>query len=371
MQKELGKIIKNDIDTFPWRRVVQSGFLLMILWIGIEFIIWVHQLEQGQTPTVSRPPGVEGFLPISALISLRYWILTGVFNTIHPSALVLLLIIMGTAVFLKKGFCSWVCPVGFLSDGLAWIHKKIFDRYLKLPRWIDYPLRSLKYLLMGYFVFAVFVQMNLFDLQKFIYSPYNRVADIKMLKFFAEMSATTFWVLVTLTLLSIAIPYFWCRYLCPYGALLGPLSWLSPFKIRRNADTCIDCEKCSKVCPARINVHKAKTVRSDECHACLSCVAVCPVKDTLYLSAPKNKWKLTSKQYGYILVGMFVVGSTVAHLANRWQNSITDREYQHHIQNLNAPVYFHNRGQVADYPPERYIPQQELKKSKKQENLHE
>ncbi|GAB4370907.1 MAG: 4Fe-4S binding protein [Calditrichia bacterium] len=344
----------------PYRRWVQAGFLAVTLWIGIEFIIFVHQLETGQIPTISRPPGVEAFLPISALISLKYWLMTGVFNTIHPSALVLLLIIVATALFLKKGFCSWVCPIGLLSEGLTWIHQRLFDRQFSLPRWLDYPLRSLKYLLMFFFVYAVFVQMGVVDLQRFIYSPYNKVADIKMLKFFSEMSATTFWVLLILVGLSLLIPYFWCRYLCPYGALLGMLSWLSPFKIHRNKSTCIDCSKCTLVCPAKINVHKAKAVFSDECHACLKCVDVCPVKDTLYFSATTQKVKIPRKVYALIIVLLFLLGTTLARLSGYWQNSITLQEYQYHIQKLDDPLYQHNRGQVPQYEDRRIRGEKEL-----------
>jgi len=87
----------------PYRKFVQFGFLALTLWIGIEFILFVHQLENELPVTTTRPAGAEAFLPISALISLKYWILTGIINTIHPSALILLLIICATAIILKKG----------------------------------------------------------------------------------------------------------------------------------------------------------------------------------------------------------------------------------------------------------------------------
>jgi polyferredoxin len=345
----------------PWRRVIQTGFVLITIWIGFEFVLFVRQLQQGQIPSISRPPGVEAFLPISALISLKYWLLTGIFNTIHPAALVLLLLIGFTALFMKKGFCGWVCPVGFLSEMLARLHIGIFDRQWKLPRLLDYPMRSLKYLLLGFFAYAVFAQMNLDDLHKFIYSPYNKVADIKMLLFFSEMSQTTFWALVILVLLSLGIPYFWCRYLCPYGALLGGLSWLSPFKIHRNRQTCIDCEKCTNVCPAKIIVHKAVTVMSDECHACMNCVDACPVKDTLYLSVSEKRARFPRKIYAAAIVLLFLAGVITARLSGVWQNSISTEEYQNHIRHLNDPDYFHLQGQVPAYDERQSQDHQKLK----------
>jgi polyferredoxin len=369
MQKNIKKTDKFCIQ--PYRFWIQIGFSILTIWVGIEFYVFVTQLEQGINPTVSRPPGVEAFLPISALISFKYWLFTGIYNTIHPSALVLLSIFVLITLILKKGFCSWICPFGLLSDILNKLHRLIFDRQLRLPRWLDYPLRSLKYLVLLFFVYAVFVQMNLMDLKNFIYSPYNRVADIKMLYFFTKMSDTTLWILVLLVGLSLAIPYFWCRFLCPYGALLGAMSWLSPFKIHRNTISCIDCEKCSKVCPAGVKVHKDVTVFSDECHACLHCVDICPVKDTLYLSLTKNRFRVSRKAYAFAIVLIFIVGTSIARLLGIWQNGISHEEYLYHIKNINSFEYHHNRGQVSEYDKEKWQPHSNENKSGFSKNLKE
>jgi polyferredoxin len=322
--------------------------LILTLFVGAKFIYWVYQLENGSIPAVSRPPGVEAFLPISALISLKYWILTGIFNAIHPSALVLLLIFLGTSLLLKKGFCSWICPFGLLSEMLLKVHRFLFKGVYYVWRWVDYPLRSLKYLILLFFVWAVFVQMNVADLHSFIYGPYNKVADIKMLKFFSTMTSTTFWVLLALVVLSIIVPFFWCRYLCPYGALVGGLSWLSPFKVRRNKKTCIDCKECTMACPVNIKVHNSRSVISDECHACLQCVDACPVNDTLYLSFTKQSFKLPRTVYATAIVLIFTLGVFTASVTGHWKNNIPVEEYQYHIQHLNDPQYQHNRGQVPE-----------------------
>ena len=347
----------------PYRRAVQFGFVALTVWIGIEFFIFVSQLERGISPTISRPPGVEVFLPISALISVKYWVLTGIFNLIHPSSLVIFLVIFATGLFLKKGFCSWVCPFGLLSEYLSKVHVTIFDRIRSLPKWLDYPLRSLKYLLLLFFAWAIFVGMDVLQLEKFIYSPYNKVADIKMLKFFTQMSEVTLWSLVILVLLSILIPFSWCRYLCPYGALLGITSWFSPLKIHRNENTCIDCDKCTKVCPARIKVHKASAVFSDECHSCLDCVDACPVKDTLHLSVTKTRFKMPRLAYLAIIVGLFLIATVVANITGYWQNNIPNEEYLEHIKHLDKPSYQHNRGSVPDYETRIIIPKKNIEKT--------
>lgn len=340
---------KDTLRIQPVRLLVQFGFLAVTLWIGIEFVSFVAQLERGQIPTVTRPGGVEAFLPIASLMSLKHWVLTGVFNRIHPAGLVILLIILTMGLFLKKAFCSWVCPIGLFSEYLAKMHKLIFDRPRNLPRWLDYPLRSLKYLLLLFFFWAIFIEMNVAQLENFLYSPYNRVADIKMMKFFSEMSPLTARVLIGLVLMSILVRFFWCRYLCPYGALLGALSWLSPFKIHRNASSCIDCKKCTKVCPANIQVHSARAVFSDECHACLQCVDACPVKDTLYFSISHKRGRMARPILAALVVLLFLGGTSLAKRLGFWQTQISVKEYQYHIRHLDEPQYFHNRGETAEW----------------------
>ena len=341
--------IRNNDQVQIFRRLMQIGFLILVLVIGAQFTLFVHQLETGGSVTVARPPGVEGFLPISALISLKYWVLTGIFNTIHPSALVILLIIATIAILLKKSFCSWICPVGLLSEILASLHKFVFRRTFRVNRWLDYPLRGIKYFLLFFFVSVIFLNMDVPQLEKFIYSPYNHVADIKMLKFFADLSEFSLWVITILFFLSIIVPYFWCRYLCPYGALLGSMSIFSVFKIRRNEASCTDCAKCSKVCPSSIGVHSVLKVSSDECHACLKCVDVCPAEKTLNFSTAFGAKQLTGRNIALTIIAVFLIGTFIARLTGRWQNSITTEQYQQYIDQLHDPKYDHNRGEVPDY----------------------
>ncbi|MGB6031299.1 MAG: 4Fe-4S binding protein [Bacteroidota bacterium] len=333
------------------RSTVQLAFAMLCLWIGIEFYLFMQWgVSGGAEPFFKRPPGAEGFLPISALMSLKYWIQTGVINEIHPSGLFILLAIVAGALLLKKSFCGWMCPVGTLSEGLWMLGKKIFRRNLNVPRWLDYPLRALKYFLLFYFVWAIW-NMDVPSLKAFIYSPYNKMAGVKMFIFFAEISTFAISILVVLMLLSVVIKNFWCRYLCPYGALLGMLSWLSPVKITRNKATCIDCELCTKECPSSITVHKAGRVWSDECMSCLECVQVCPVKDTLQLRVSKESRAMPTWVFGSLVVGLFVAVTGLAVLTGHWQNGISREEYQRRFQQLDSPLYQHSRGDVPEYGP--------------------
>jgi polyferredoxin len=330
---------------------MQFAFILLCVWIGIEFHLFIAWgMSDGQESFVSRPPGVEGFLPISALISLSYWARTGVINAIHPSGLFIFLAIGGLGLLLKKAFCSWLCPVGTLSESLWMLGRRIFGRTFTLPRWLDYPLRSLKYLLLAFFGWSV-LSMDIPSLAAFIYSPYNKMADVKMYLFFADISLAALVTIGVLMLLSMLIKNFWCRFLCPYGALLGALSWLSPFKITRTPSSCIDCALCTKACPANISVHTAHRVWSDECMSCYACVEVCPVKNTLALRAAKKGAEVPSWLFAALVGGVFVAITGLAILTGHWQNGISQEEYARRFRNLDTPVYNHFRGQVPAYGP--------------------
>ena len=338
-------------DSQFFRSTVQLAFLILCLWIGVEFYLFMQWgSSTGQASYVNRPPGAEGFLPISALISLKYWYLTGIVNDIHPAGLFIFISIVAIGLLLKKAFCSWLCPIGTISESLWLLGRKIVGRNLQISRWFDYPLRSLKYILAFFFIYAV-SQMDAGSLKSFIVSPYNRVADIKMYLFFARIGSFALWCMIIIMVLSIFVKSFWCRYLCPYGAFLGSLSLLSPFKIRRNQSTCIDCELCTKACPANINVHQLNKVRSDECSGCLECVAVCPVKETLVMRLPKGSNQMPTWVFGSLVVGVFVAITGLAMLTGKWQNSISKEEYLKRMQNIDSPIYEHFGGNAPEDSP--------------------
>ena len=328
------------------RHLVQAGFLLTILIIGWEFVRWVHGMEQGLA-VGERPPGVEAFLPIAALLSLRHLATTGEVHPVHPAGLAILLLVVGVSVLAKKAFCSWVCPVGTLSEMLAGVSQRLFRRRLSLPRLLDLPLRSLKYLLLAFFVYAVFFQMGPAAVADFLDSPYNRVADVKMLHFFERLSPFALKVILGLVVFSVVVPYAWCRYLCPYGALLGALSLLSPLKVTRHAPSCIDCSLCTKACPSRLPVARLARVSSDECFGCLSCVAACPVPRALRVETPAP-WRRAVRPAAFaaLVVGVFVGGVLLARAAGHWRNPISNGEYAGRIRAIDSPAYAHDKGRV-------------------------
>ena len=133
------------------RRAVQFAFLLLNAAIGVQFILWVRYFESGGTARYfERPAGVDGWLPIAGLMNLRYFLVLGRIPPIHPSAMVLLCVFLLASVLVKKAFCSWLCPVGTVSEYLWKLGRKVFKRNLVMPKWMDVPLRGLKYLLLAF-----------------------------------------------------------------------------------------------------------------------------------------------------------------------------------------------------------------------------
>jgi len=277
------------------RWLVQGAFVLFFVLVGIEFHEFYRQAVSGGPVTAHRPPAVEAFLPLSALMGLKRFLLTGNYDEIHPAGLTILIAAILSSFLARKVFCSWVCPVGGISRALEWVGQKTLwkrsRRVTFVNRGADLALSSLKYLLLAFFFWAIVIGMDKVAIYKFMNSTYNHAADAKMLLFFTEISRTAAITLIVLAALSIVIKHFWCRYLCPYGALLGLVSWASPQRVVRDADTCTDCKACTRACPVEIIVHRKNSVWTPECTGCMSCVAACPVEECLTVTKKgRSSW---------------------------------------------------------------------------------
>jgi polyferredoxin len=313
------------------RRSFQFVFLLWNLYLGATFYFWVRQFETGSYKIgLVRPPGVEGWLPIAGMMNFKYFLLTGRVPSMHPAAMFLLITFVSIAFLFRKAFCSWLCPIGTISEYLWRAGRRIFGRNFQLPWWVDLGLRGLKYLLLGFFLWAV-SSMSAHAIEAFMHSPYGVITDVKMLDFFRSLSETGLIVLGALVVASVLVQNFWCRYLCPYGALLGIASLFSPLRIRREPSACIDCGKCERACPSHLPVDKLVTIQSAECTGCLECVAACPAQGALALSAWHSNrgtritpaWALA---VGVVALLLGVVG--YARHSAHWNTSVPNYVYR-------------------------------------------
>lgn len=315
------------------RRLFQILFLGLNVWIGIQFFLFVRFFETGgQSLRVARPPGVEGWLPIAGLMNLKYLLTTGQIPAMHPAAMFLLAAFLLISLVFRKAFCSWLCPVGTVSELLCNFGRDLLKRNFTLPRWIDLPLRSLKYVLLGLFVYAV-AGMSAAAIAAFLSSPYGLVADVKMLQFFREMSRVTAITLAALLILSLLFKNFWCRYLCPYGALMGLAAIFSPSRIQRDSRRCIGCARCAKACPALLPVDRLAGVRSAECTGCLECIAACPAEGALQMSFARRR-KLPAWLMAAGISVLFLGVVAFAQWNGTWGSDIPDWVYHHLLPRL-------------------------------------
>ncbi len=310
------------------RPVVQIGFVFFSILLGFQFHSFVLSLSGPvYEPVSTRPPAVEAYLPISSLMSLTYFVKTGIANRVHPAGLVIFTVTLVLTLLIRRGFCSWVCPVGTAEEWAYKVGQKLLGRNLSMPKWLDMVLRLLKYALLGFFLYHILL-MPIAALRGFIHGPYNRIADVKMYLFFSNISATALTVIVVLGLLSMFFKNFLCRYLCPYGALLGLLSVLSPATIRRNVDKCISCGRCRQVCPNQIAVDKKEKVKSVECTACFSCIGTCRVNGAIGFSLLREKIGVSVVTYAAIVITAFFFSAQIAQTFNYWQSETPAQTYR-------------------------------------------
>src|SRR5437867_4394791 len=201
-KKKLVRRTERDYSQLV-RRSYQAAFLLLNVWVGGIFYFWVRGLEIGTAATVAEPPaGIEGWLPIAGLMNLKYFLLSGHVPAIHPAAMWLLITFLAMSFLLRKAFCSWLCPIGTISEYLGLLGKKLPKRNFRIWRWLDIPPRGLKYLLLGFFVWAI-SSMSAAAIAGFMQSDYGAVAGVKMLNFFRFLGETGLIVLGVLVVASI------------------------------------------------------------------------------------------------------------------------------------------------------------------------
>ena len=331
----------------PARRIAQWATAGIVVLIGIRFTQWVVPHLDGRWPAVDRPPGVEAFLPIGGMLATRHLLEAGIVDAVHPAGLAIFLGICLMSALVAKSFCSHLCPVGLLSELLGRLGVRLTGRTLTPPRWLDVPLRGRKFVLLGFFVWAIWFAMDARAVAAFLESPYNTVVDAKMWLFFAAPSRLTVAVIGVLVVGSIFVRDLWCRYLCPYGALVGVLGRLAPLKVTRDEELCTGCQGCTRACPAALPVHRLHRVASVECSSCQDCVVACPVKGCLAVRPPQparsRRWL---RPVAATVLAVAIYGSVVVafRAAGHWRTAVSEAEYHARLQEIDSPAYVHPGG---------------------------
>ncbi|MGR3969372.1 4Fe-4S binding protein [Shewanella sp. 1180_01] len=319
---------KGEIKINTLREGTQHVLALSLLLVAVQYTINTILLKQGITPWLMRPDVVDAFLPIAGGIELKAIVSLNLWDQTHPAAAVMLAAVLLTGLLCKRAFCGWACPLGLAGEYLYAFRKRFIKSELTPPAWLDWPLRMLKYLLLLGLCYIV-IGMPAQSIPNYLEGNYHKIADLKMALFFLTPSLITLLVFALILALAAWRRQGFCRYLCPYGAILGILSFASPLKIRRDSQHCLieakgmKCDKCSRACPANIIVHTKTTVRSDECQACMRCVAACPKSAALGLGL-KSGHRLGHKGLlALVLIALFIL-PLGAYLAGFWHSQTPD-----------------------------------------------
>jgi polyferredoxin len=260
------------------RRVVQLFFFVLIAAIAIN-----HTLEEsGQAIPWLSSASLHAVCPFGGVVSLYQYATTGTFvQKIHDSAFILMIIVFLLTILFGPVFCGWICPFGTIQEWMGKVGRKFFKRRYNtfVPARLDNILRYLRYLVLAWVIYMTATTGTLIFAE---YDPYHAMFNL----WSNEVAVGGVVILAVTLLLSIFVERPWCKYACPYGALLGLSNLFRVFGIRRNAVTCKADGACSIMCPMNIPVDSKTVVRDHQCISCLECTseAVCPVKRTVIFS---------------------------------------------------------------------------------------
>jgi hypothetical protein len=263
------------------RRTVQIFFFALIALIAVN-----HTLEEaGKALPVLSSASLHAICPFGGVVSVYQLISTGTYvRKVHSASFILMVVVFVLTLFFGPVFCGWVCPLGSLQEWFGKLGKKLFKRRFNslIPYGVDRVLRYLRYAMLIWVVYMTAVTGTLIFAD---IDPYHALFNF----WSSEVAIGGVIVLAAVLLLSLIVERPFCKYACPYGALLGVFNLFRIFKIRRNPSTCIDCKACDKSCPMNITVSTAGAVRDHQCITCLKCTSeqACPVEKTVELATDK------------------------------------------------------------------------------------
>lgn len=223
-------------------------------------------------------PGLYA-MAFSELKEVYQMILKGNFNFIQvlPDFVELLTVIFAT-IILGRFFCGWACAFGAYNDLIHEISRNVFKIKYKVDAKVDSVLKYLKYAVLA---FIIVISWTFGSTVLSGSSPWDAFAQITDFPQVISTVAIGFILLVLITAGAVFIERFFCRYLCPLGAVFSLLSKISLFKINMPKDKCGKCMACTNSCSMGIELYKLNEARGGECINCLKCVEVCPRKNAV------------------------------------------------------------------------------------------
>jgi uncharacterized protein with FMN-binding domain len=221
------------------------------------------------------------------------------FIKIFPNITVLLTVVVITAL-LGRFFCGWFCAFGTYNDFIHEISKKVFKVKYKVNEKADSVLKYLKYVVLVLIVVLSWTMGSSIFSSASPWDAFGQITDFPQV-----LSSFTIGVvlLAMITTGAVFIERFFCRYLCPLGAIFAATPKISIFNISKPGENCGNCRACTNKCSMGMPLYKTDKVRGGECINCLKCVEVCPRKNA---QAVLLEEKIDPAMAGSIAIAAFV-----------------------------------------------------------------
>jgi polyferredoxin len=185
-----------------------------------------------------------------------------------------------TGIIVGRMACGWICPFGLFQDLLY----KLRTFKIKMPKFFKY----LKYvMLVGVVGVVVYITGEPWFCKLCPDGLLIAGIPLVLADRTGDLRALTGWhyymkigILMLIILLSISTKRFFCRVLCPVGAIYSIFNRFSVFRIKVDRDKCIECGSCKSVCP--MDIHIQRSPHNIDCIRCLDCVRKCPTRALTY-----------------------------------------------------------------------------------------
>ena len=222
----------------------------------------------------------EAYCPFGGVESLWSLFTTGEFScALGPLNLSFFFALLLLALMCKKAFCGWACPIGFLGEIAARLTGWVWKKRPPVPPRANHAAKLLRYAVLAVSLFFTYRMGELvlrgYDPFFLIFSGFGH----------GSVGPLSLAVLAATILGMCLVPMFFCRYLCPMGAVFDPFSRIGLLRVTRDASKCTACGRCSRACLHDIPVQRLQTVRHRDCTNCLECLDACPEKEVLQLRA--------------------------------------------------------------------------------------
>jgi len=267
------------------RRFSQVFFLLLFLWFCITATVGPFFWQLRGWP-------INWLLELSPLTALATVLSTGTLFAGLAWALVTIVL----TLLVGRFFCGFVCPLGAIHQFAGWLARWGRTQAFRVEANRHRRLQAVKYYLLAFLLALALmgsVQTGLLDPLPLLHRSINLtlapIAD-KGLRVMSEGPRyyASAWLIGAVFLAAVALnlvlPRFFCRFVCPLGALFGLMSRFSPWRLGKTSNQCGDCRLCEEYCEGACR--PSGRIIHSECVLCFNCLDRCPAGRITFAGQP-------------------------------------------------------------------------------------